>query len=123
MDAISSPAERAFRSELKEYLAQLPKQSAVRAHVNASNSEFIPKEIMDSSRLFGVVRDKLLKNPELVPAGLDFYGQCAKDSDLVLQVRAVCLRNFYDWSSHAELRDVDPQVVKLANQIPAVKMR
>jgi hypothetical protein len=94
--AVPVPAKPAqFREFLKTTLKTLPTEK------NIPNDEHLhhrPEAVANAAVPLGQLARLLTDNSLLIPDGIKFYRACAEKSELLTSVRALCLRNWIDWS-------------------------
>ena len=116
--SITEPEVLRFYNETVLILERLPTNQATQE----TDSHHAPKELMDASEDLGNVLSTMKNNATLVPTGIEFYKACALKSDILEQLRALCLRNFQDWSKKNGISinpDVFPSRIKqLASLTP-----
>lgn len=113
-----------FRTRTEKILNDLPTNNDIQANKGNEDYHETPKSIVASGRAMGEVMDKMRASKENIPVGLEFYSKCAGDSSIVLQVKALCLRNLRDWEAklgQSKKVRFAKDVEKLAAKIPKTK--
>jgi hypothetical protein len=116
------PNPTEFKILLNETLLQLPTEAAVRAKgVDAHHGD---PGLGVVSQPLGKIITAMKANPSLIPDGVAFYRTCALKDGLVPAVRALCLRNLFDWNERSPKKiafswdDYPSQIQFIAKQLP-----
>lgn len=110
-----------FRANNARLLRDLPTTEEIRKNPHKEDYHETPKAIVAAGKSLGAVLERMKSNPQYVEAGIDFYRSCADNRDIVLQIKALCLRNFRDWNEKIGRREgkrFATDVEKLARRIP-----
>ena len=108
-----------YEMQLKKVFNDLPKTKDLK---NLSEEEIHnhPAAMEKAALELGELAEKTKAHPEFLSPTLEFYDQCAKKDELLLAVRALCLR---DLRVRAAIGTYQPksysaEVVELSEQIP-----
>lgn len=118
-----SNSVRRFQTEATEMLASLPKMSLV---AERPNDDFHrpPPELLESAPKLAHVQDTMKSDADLIPVGMEFFRACASNTEVLEQVRAVCLKNLQAWakqtSATVDWNQFSPEVQRLAAFLPEV---
>ena len=113
-----------FRRETTSTLNKLPTNQVISKNPD-NDFHTAPPELMEASAPLGRILDAMKRNPALVTVGMEFYKTCASNTDLLIQIRAVCLRSFRDWSektnSEITLNGLPYEIEQLASYLPKTR--
>lgn len=84
-----------FRRLTQDTLAVLPLTEDVRS--TGGDFHFSPPQLLKTSPALGKIADAMKAHPELVPQGIEFYDTCARNSEVLIAVRVVCLHRLKHW--------------------------
>jgi hypothetical protein len=96
------PAISNFHALITETFEGLPK---LRDLKRRRHSDQMPPEILRASQGLSEIHDAVASNPRLAPYSFEFYRACAQSNDLVIPVRAVCLRDLSYWTARLSIQD------------------
>lgn len=79
-----------------------------------------PNEVLKSAIELGKVADLFSQKSALKPVAFDFYLKCAKETEIIPQIRAVCYERAQELSLHIDQKkltlDVPKEVLDLVGQ-------
>lgn len=112
-----NPSQSSFRKKASEIFDDLPRRD--------SNKQ---GGLLSAAPGLAAVSSSLSADNSLIPDGLDFYRECIASEDILLAVRAVCLKNYRFWNprSPAAAQNSDEisfpeQIKKLADRLSAIR--
>ncbi len=124
----AAPKQHAVFEEFsRSVLANLPTVEAMRAE--GGSYQFTPKSTLAASASLGQIAESLARHPEWITIGMGFYDECARRSDVVQAVRAVCLHHLKHWArKQPEVTTLHPsdypeEVWHLSDSLPPVRTR
>jgi hypothetical protein len=117
--------EKKFKVLLNETLLALPTEASTKAkQVDPHHGD---PGIGDASQPLGKIVREMRSHPELIPEGLVFYRSCALKKSVIPAIRALCLRNLFDWNEKSPNKielswdDYPSQIQFIAKQLPVTK--
>lgn len=96
-------------------MQRLPRVAEIRKRVK--DFHHTPPEMTEVSEELGAILDSMEKDPRNIDAGAAFFKRCAESEDVMMALRAVCLRNFHFWKP-SETLNVPASVARLAHRLP-----
>ena len=84
----------------------------------------VEPEIFGANEKLAQIHETLAAQPDLVPQGMAFYDTCARNTQVAVAVRAVCLHSLTYWSAkqpdvgHVREQDYDAEVWRLSQMLP-----
>jgi hypothetical protein len=115
-----------FRRLTQDTLAILPLTEDVLAN-KTHDFHFSPPELLKTSPALGKIADALKEHSELVPQGIEFYDTCARNGEVLVAVRVVCLHRLKHWVGKqpdvTQLRhdDYPEELWRLSESMPPVR--
>lgn len=109
-----------FQQTLEKTQAALPTREQI-SKLKPSEQHKTPVALINAGTEIGKVAEAIEKDPSLAPQGIDFYGKCARRSELSTSIRALCLGNLRDLGkatgSAIDEEGVSPEIRRLADKL------
>lgn len=93
------PVHTSFREKANAILGGLPRRSDLRPSTKQGGST--SAGLLAASSGLGAISQSLRADTSLIADGLDFYRACVASDDILVAVRAVCLKNLRYWTSRS----------------------
>jgi|GEM_PF-6139598 len=109
-----------FQQTLEKTQAGLPTRADI-SKLKPSEQHKTPAALFAAGTEIGKVAEAIEKDPTLAPQGIQFYGTCARRSELSTSVRALCLGNLRDLAKASgapvDEEGVSPEIRQLADKL------
>ena len=91
-----------LRSLFEEAKSSFPTIAEVRAHKRDPHEA--PDQLFDAGATIGKIEELLATSPKNTPEGINFYKCCAKNEELLSEVRSLCIGYYAKWSESLHRR-------------------
>lgn len=114
-----------FQRVTSEALAKMPRLADFRDRTS-EEVHSTPQELTDMSPVLAQIGDSLRAHSELIPQGIAFYENCARNPQVATALRSVCLRDLKYWATLqpdiSEVRESDypADIWQVAASLPPV---
>lgn len=116
---IEAITEEEFVNFAKEALKIMPRQKDLQ-NLKPQEVHHFPEPIQKAGQKLGVIKDILIKRPDLEDAGIEFYENCASDDGAMTSVRALCLSNLAQYKAQkgevVDFSKYPERVIELASE-------
>jgi len=101
-------------------LKEMPLKSDLQNLKSSDEAHHYPEPVIRAGQQLGLIKEILVKRPELEEQGAVFYQKCASEDKAITSVRALCLTNLAKYkATRGEMIDMSKypeRVVELAQQ-------
>lgn len=116
--ATPSPAQEAFRRLAKTTWDAIPLKASLQERSSAQ-LHTTPDEIRQAGERIGQIEDAMAADASLMPLGLRFFGNCARNDAFPSSIRALCYRSLTRFGATPSLSEseVPLRIRALAEQL------
>lgn len=118
---VAPTSSDSFGETLKELYRDLPRKGELSAKNQAEVLHGTPSSVFEAATKLGSIKQLFIDKSALKPQALLFYRLCAKNSEIMTSIRAVCWQDALELyrelgrDPHAE--EISPEVRKLSSQL------